>query len=336
MFLKSRATVVLALAAGIVAPGGAHSAKTCLENEMTTLSEILREAEEADVFVRIDKQYAYGDDSKQYDELCTAYEKTSDERKKQVKIVKVNGDTDDGKDIVKELDAEDEDSWPIYFLFKKGTKNSDLKLKALEEARYSGEERTSDKLAEYLQEKTGATIGSFVYSLGMMDTLASKFVSAKDSESAAFRGIQRQVILYSSKILGLMVKFRADSDLKMVVDLYIKAFSKTMESDDYAQKQTDRIRKLMEKDNSMSNAKREQMSQKLHVLSKFAEPKELTAAENRSLLINIGMNVALFIAFIVTLLQMIFGSSEEEKKEDGDGEGADGGDENEEEEDAEE
>ena len=133
-----------------------------------------------------------------------------------------------------------------------------------------------------------------------------------------------------------MVKFRADSDLKMVVDLYIKAFSKTMESDDYAQKQTDRIRKLMEKDNSMSNAKREQMSQKLHVLSKFAEPKELTAAENRSLLINIGMNVALFIAFIVTLLQMIFGSSEEEKKEDGDGEGADGGDENEEEEDAEE
>jgi hypothetical protein len=109
-----------------------------------------------------------------------------------------------------------------------------------------------------------------------------------------------------------------------------------MESDDYAQKQTDRIKKLMEKDNSMSNAKREQMSQKLHVLSKFTEPKELTAAENRSLLINIGMNVALFIAFIVTLLQMIFGSPEEEKKEDGDGEGADGGDENEEEEDAEE
>ena len=265
-----------------------------------------------------------------------AYEKTSDERKKQVKIVKVNGDTDDGKDIVKELDAEDEDEWPIYFLFKKGTKNSDLKLKALEEARYSGEERTSDKLAEYLQEKTGATIGSFVYSLGMMDTLASKFVSAKDSESAAFRDIQRQVILYSSKILGLMVKFRADSDLKMVADLYIKAFSKSLESDDYAQKQTDRIKKLMEKDNSMSNAKREQMSQKLHVLSKFTDPKELTAAENRSLLINIGMNVALFIAFIVTLLQMIFGSPEEEKKEDGDGEGADGGDENEEEEDAEE
>mmetsp|Transcript_5740 Transcript_5740/g.16162 ORF Transcript_5740/g.16162 Transcript_5740/m.16162 type:complete len:337 (-) Transcript_5740:151-1161(-) len=331
MFLRSRAAVVLALAAGIAAPGAAHSAKTCLENEMTTLSEILREAQEADVFVRIDKQYAYGDDSKQYDELCTAYEKTSDERKKQVKIVKVNGDSEGG-DIIKELDAEDEDAWPVYFLFKKGTKNSDLKPKALEEARYSGEERSSDKLAEYLHDKTGATIGSFVYSLGMMDTLASKFVSAKDSESAAFRDIQRQFILYSSKILGFMVKFRADSDLKMVADLYVKAFGKSMESDDYAQKQTDRIKKLMEKDNNMSNAKREQMSQKLHVLSKFTEPKELTAAENRSLLINIGMNVALFIAFIVTLLQMIFGSPEEEKKEEGDGDEADGDDENEEEE----
>lgn len=331
MFLRSRSAIVLALAAGIAAPAAAHSAKTCLENEMTTLSEILREAQEADVFVRIDKQYAYGDDSKQYDELCTAYEKTSDERKKQVKIVKVNGDNE-GADIIKELDAEDEDAWPTYFLFKKGTKNSDLKPKFLEEARYSGEERSSDKLAEYLHEKTGATIGSFVYSLGMMDTLASKFVSAKDSESAAYRDIQRQVILYSSKLLGFMVKFRADSELKMVADLYVKAFAKSMESDDYAQKQIDRIKKLMEKDNNMSNAKREQMSQKLHILSKFAEPKELTAAENRSLLINIGMNIALFIAFIVTLLQMIFGAPEEEKKEEGDGEEADGDDGNEEEE----
>ena len=97
-----------------------------------------------------------------------------------------------------------------------------------------------------------------------------------------------------------------------------------------------RIKKLMEKDNNMSNAKREQMSQKLHILSKFTEPKELTAAENRSLLINIGMNIALFIAFIVTLLQMIFGAPEEEKKEEGEGEEAEGDDENEEEEDVEE
>jgi hypothetical protein len=331
MFLRSRAAVVLALAAGIVVPGAAaHSAKTCLENEMTTLSEILREAQEADVFVRIDKQHAYGDDSKQYDELCNAYEKTSEERKKQVKIVKVNGDND-GADIVKELDAEDEEAWPTYFLFKKGTKNSDLKPKFLEDARYSGEERSSEKLAEYLQEKTGASIGSFVYSLGMMDTLASKFMSAKDSESAAFRDIQRRVILYSAKFLGIMVKIRADSELKMVTDLYVKAFTKSMESDEYAQKQIDRIKKLMEKDNNnMSNAKREQMSQKVHILTKFAEPKELTAAENRSLLINIGMNAALFIAFIITFLQMIFGS-EEEKKEEGDGEGGNGDDEKEEE-----
>lgn len=322
---------MLALAAGIVVPGAAaHSAKTCLENEMTTLSEILREAQEADVFVRIDKQHAYGDDSKQYDELCNAYEKTSEERKKQVKIVKVNGDND-GADIVKELDAEDEEAWPTYFLFKKGTKNSDLKPKFLEDARYSGEERSSEKLAEYLQEKTGASIGSFVYSLGMMDTLASKFMSAKDSESAAFRDIQRRVILYSAKFLGIMVKIRADSELKMVTDLYVKAFTKSMESDEYAQKQIDRIKKLMEKDNNnMSNAKREQMSQKVHILTKFAEPKELTAAENRSLLINIGMNAALFIAFIITFLQMIFGS-EEEKKEEGDGEGGNGDDEKEEE-----
>ena len=242
----------------------------------------------------------------------------------------MNGDND-GADIVKELDAEDEEAWPTYFLFKKGTKNSDLKPKFLEDARYSGEERSSEKLAEYLQEKTGASIGSFVYSLGMMDTLASKFMSAKDSESAAFRDIQRRVILYSAKFLGIMVKIRADSELKMVTDLYVKAFTKSMESDEYAQKQIDRIKKLMEKDNNnMSNAKREQMSQKVHILTKFAEPKELTAAENRSLLINIGMNAALFIAFIITFLQMIFGS-EEEKKEEGDGEGGNGDDEKDEE-----
>ena len=286
--------------------------KKCIEDPMNTLSAILREAEDSDVFVRVDKQYAYGDDSKQYDELCSAYENTSDDRKKQVKIVKVNGDDTDGGDgVAKELGADDEGAWPIYFLIKKGTKNSDFpqSVKAYEE-----DDRSSDRLAEFLHKETGATIGSFVYSLGMMDTLAAKFVLAA-KEDAKYGQIQRQAIAYGSKILGIMIKFRADNDLKIVSDLYVKAFFKLLESDDYAQKQIERIKKLMEKDNSMSNAKREQMSQKLHILSKFTEPKELTDAENRSLLINIGMNIFLFVAFIVTILQMIFGSSDEKGNE---------------------
>mmetsp|Transcript_21701 Transcript_21701/g.47299 ORF Transcript_21701/g.47299 Transcript_21701/m.47299 type:complete len:336 (-) Transcript_21701:127-1134(-) len=312
--IRSRCLPALLIAVAIAAVPAAVSAGTtkCIEDPMNTLSAILREADDSDVFVRVDKQYAYGDDSKQYDELCSAYEKSSDDRKKQVKIVKVNGDDTDGGDgVAKELGADDEDTWPTYFLIKKGTKNSDFpqSVKAYEE-----EDRSSDKLAEFLHRETGATIGSFVYSLGMMDTLASKFVDA-GKEDARYGEIQRRAIAFGSKIMAIMIKFRADNDLKMVADLYVKAFFKILESDDYAQKQTDRIKKLMEKDNSMSNAKREQMSQKLHILSKFTEPKELTDAENRSLLINIGMNVVLFVAFVVTLLQMIFGSGEEAEKE---------------------
>lgn len=311
--IRSRCLPALLIAVAVAAvPAAVSASKTkCIEDPMNTLTAILREADDADVFVRVDKQYAYGDDSKQYDELCSAYENTSDDRKKQVKIVKVNGDDTDGGDgVAKELGADDEDAWPTYFLIKKGTKNSDFpqSVKAYEE-----EDRSSDKLAEFLHRETGATIGSFVYSLGMMDTLASKFVHA-GKEDARYGEIQRRAIAFGSKIMGIMIKFRADNDLKMVADLYVKAFFKILESDDYAQKQTDRIKKLMEKDNSMSNAKREQMSQKLHILSKFTEPKELTDAENRSLLINIGMNVVLFVAFVVTLLQMIFGSGEEVEK----------------------
>jgi hypothetical protein len=268
------------------------TASKCLEFE--SLDEILKHATNANVLVKVNKEFASGDDETQYTDLCNMYENTSEERKEAVVIGKVEGDLH--KELAKDLSAENEDSWATYVLIKKGTKKVTL---------YNGEKK-SEAIAGYLKKETGATIGTFVYSLGLLDAMAARFVKIKDDDKNA--KIQKKIIANASTYLSYVITIRADKNTKSVVGMYLKTFSKSIENgDNYASKQSERIKKLMEKDNSMSIKKREEMSQKLHILSKFTDPVELTPEQQRQFYISIGLNVFMLIALFFLAIQMIMG-----------------------------
>lgn len=159
---------------------------------------------------------------------------------------------------------QDESSWPTFVLVKKGTKRAIL---------YTGEKK-AEAIAGYLKKETGATIGSFVYSLGLFDGMAARFVKIENDDKSA--RLEKKLIAYTCKYLSYVMTVRADPDTKAVVGMYVKFFMKSIVDGDYANRQLARFQKLTTSDNAMSVKKKEENNQRLHILSKFTDPLELT------------------------------------------------------------
>jgi hypothetical protein len=304
--LPRLATVAILSLVVLPSATASTSSSKCLEFE--SLDEIMNHATNANVLVKINREFASSgnggndDDESQYDELCNMYENTSEQRRGAVMIGRVVGDLH--RDLAKDLGAEHEDSWPTLVLVKRGTKKI---------TRYNGEKKAA-AVAGYLKKETGATIGTFVYSLVLFDVMAARFVNIKDDDDDRkhyfhFNRLQKKLIAYASKYLSYVMTIRADQDTKAVVGTYVKVFFKSLEDGDYASAQSARIQKLlfMQQDqNKMSVKKREEMNQRLHILSKFTDPTEVTPEQRRQFYLSVGLNAVLLIAVIIMAFQLVF------------------------------
>jgi hypothetical protein len=314
-------TTLLALASSVSAAG-----KKCIDS-FDSLTEILNQAKNANVFVRVEFANNDGDDgdddddTTQYQEVCNSYERASDQRKEAVVIGKVSGE--DQEELAKQLRAENNESSSSshYVLIKKGAvvnNNRDGLISSKHLIHYDGEP-TAKALIEYLKEETGATIGNFVFSLGLMDALAAQFVKVvvvddDDDMAIIANDFKKRVLAYSAKFLSYTLHIRASEEIQAVVEMYVRVFFQSLTQADYASQQTARIQKLMENSSeNMSAKKREQMGQKLHVLTKFTNP-QVTPEQERQFYISVGLNIVMLVLVVIVVIQFIFGVGDDEEE----------------------
>jgi hypothetical protein len=55
----------------------------------------------------------------------------------------------------------------------------------------------------------------------------------------------------------------------------------------------------------MSVKKKEEMNQRLHILSKFTDPVELTPEQRRQFYVSVGLNVLLLVALFCMAIQLV-------------------------------
>jgi hypothetical protein len=323
-------TTLLALASTVSAAG-----KKCIDS-FDSLTEILTQAETADVFVRV--EFADDDDDDdltQYQEVCDSYERTSDQRKEAVVIGKVSGE--DQEELAKKLRADDENNdgessstSSHYVLIKKGTvvkkKEGGLLSLSLSLSKnlihYDGEP-TAKALVEYLKQETGATIGNFVFSLGLLDVLAAQFAKVdtiiddeqnNGSYNYYSNHLKKRVLAYTAKFLSYTLHIGASDEIKAVVDMYVRAFFQSLKQADYASQQTARIQKLMESSSQNMSAKKwEQMTQKLHVLTRFTNP-QVRPEQERQFYISVGLNVVVLVMVVMLVIQFIIGDGDDKEE----------------------
>lgn len=151
-------------------------------------------------------------------------------------------------------------------------------------------------LYNFVEKKLGFRIGSDVFNIIFFDTIAARFISYGDAT-----GLDR----IKQRILALYVRtatlFSYKEPFSSIGKLYNRAFAMSFEHGmDYCGKQMKKLEKKLESTkNKISEEKSHEFNQKIAVLKAFAEPKELTADDNRQLFIHGMLHVALLIASIL-------------------------------------
>ena len=165
---------------------------------------------------------------------------------------------------------------------------------------------------KFVRNHVGFYLGNDVYNIIFFDSIASKFVSYGDCS-----GLDRM----KQKGLALLVRFSTLFSYKepfsSIGKLYNKAFDMSLQNGmGYASSQIKRLERMMESNGSdMSQEKVHEVSQKRAILKSFAEPRELSAEDNRQIFIHIMLHFGLIVA---TILLFVLPSDSGEVEEDGD------------------
>merc|ERR1719378_1219359 len=177
------------------------------------------------VFVRFDKEYAYGDEHDAWKEYAkTVGESAADLLSCDVGVSEY-GDKDNS-DIAERFSIKSDD-FPQYRLWKKGMTSSDEPIK------FTGDKK-ADEFLRFVQEKAGAWIG-LPGQIKALDELAKEFIGGADvlaKAEAAAAGLTEDTAKYYVKV---MTKFSSDKEFitkessrlkKMMDDGSVKASKK--------------------------------------------------------------------------------------------------------------
>ncbi|KAL7519624.1 hypothetical protein ACHAWX_004386 [Stephanocyclus meneghinianus] len=164
---------------------------------------------------------------------------------------------------------------------------------------YTGSTSDNNFLSEvekFIHKRVGYYIGNNVYNIIFFDSIASKFVSYGNCS-----GIDR----FKQRGLALLVHFSTLFSFKepfsSIGKLYNKAFDMSLRNGmGYASSQITRLERIMESNgNDLSQEKIHEISQKRAILKSFAEPRELTAEDQRQIFIHILLHFGLVLATIL-------------------------------------
>uniref|UniRef100_A0A7S1ZFI7 Endoplasmic reticulum resident protein 29 C-terminal domain-containing protein n=1 Tax=Ditylum brightwellii TaxID=49249 RepID=A0A7S1ZFI7_9STRA len=287
--------------------------KLCIKIKEPELPKLI---ETNNVLVKVDRQYrgdgsivTSGSEDDQYKELCRRYKSTSDERRRSLIVGNIAVDTSSGDDtgrnkkFAETLGASDESTWPQYLIFKKGTSTNHV-------IKYSGSDKSADAIGNFVLEQTGARIGIFVYSIDGLDKMVARFVAVRNGDIAA--NLRRKSFAYMARLIAMIPH---QSETKPIADLYVKAMFQTLHHGrEYAASQTRRIEGLIEK-GDISSRKKEELSQKLHVLSRFTDPVKLSDEEERNFYLSWAVQIGMWIIMLILLFFIGPGDEQEEDPE---------------------
>eukprot|EP00523_Entomoneis_sp_CCMP467_P016519 CAMPEP_0168784296 /NCGR_PEP_ID=MMETSP0725-20121227/10146_1 /TAXON_ID=265536 /ORGANISM="Amphiprora sp., Strain CCMP467" /LENGTH=334 /DNA_ID=CAMNT_0008834335 /DNA_START=49 /DNA_END=1053 /DNA_ORIENTATION=+ len=313
-FFRSTSTAALLLVALLLGSSSVAARKNECQ-DIKDLKELRNLLKEHDVFVTlIDDDDLAEENKKAYDELCNRLTATPSERVGSLAMGKIKV-TKENRKVAKVLLGEDDaktlkDKGPEYFAILKNAA-----LSTPEEAiRFQGEEKSADPLTDFIAEKIPDTgrLGTWVYSLDHFDTLASLFVQAEPDT------FWRKALAYCAK--GLTYTMQIRTETKPIADIYANAMMKSIDSAEYFKKQVERLEKMLENDaNKMSLQKKEELTQKIHTLQKFTEPKEVTKETYWKFFTQVVMTLLSMVLLppllLMSVYSMIFGEDEEEPKE---------------------
>jgi endoplasmic reticulum protein 29 len=236
--MSSRPVVLLlcALASSV----HAYTERGLLKLDNTTFDRIIDGSRS--VFVRFDKEYAYGDDHDNWKDYAKTVGQSSADLLSCDVGVSEYGDKDNA-DLAERYSIKSED-FPQYRLWTKGSASRDQPIK------FDGAKKTADFL-RFVQEKAGAWIG-LPGQVKELDVLAKELVGGADA----------------AECIAKAEKVAAESDAE-TAKFYIKAMQKSSKDAEFIAKETARLTKMMD-DGSVKPDKKEQFGRRLNVLSSFS------------------------------------------------------------------
>jgi len=194
------------------------------------------------VFVRFDKEYAYGDEHDAWKDYAkTVGESSADLLTCDVGISEY-GDKDNS-DLADRFGIKPED-FPTYRLWKKGQGSRETPIS------FSGEKK-AESFLKFVQDKSGSWIG-LPGQIKAMDGFARELMNGGDA-----------------KALLAKAEAEASASSDETAKYYVKVMGKVPGDADFIAKETTRLQKMMD-DGSVKPAKKEQFGRRLNVLTSFA------------------------------------------------------------------
>jgi len=237
-FPMARSFMLLALC-GLAA---AYNDRGILKLDNTTFDRIIDGART--VFVRFDKEYAYGDEHDAWKKFAAEVGDSSADML--VCDVGVSEYGDKENSDLSERYAIKSDDFPQYRLWTKGTGSSATPVSFAGEKKYEG-------FLRFVQEKAGVWVG-LPGQVKELDELAKEFMTG--DKSAVLKKAEGAAKAVEAK--------DADSG-----KYYVKVMQKIAEKADFVTKETDRLQKMID-DGSVKADKKTQFGRRLNILSSFA------------------------------------------------------------------
>lgn len=176
---------------------------------------------------------------------------------------------------------------------------------------YKGSADTLDlsDLEKFVEKKVGFRIGNDVYNIIFFDSIAARFVSYGDAT-----GVDHYKQRFLQGLVRVSTLFSFREPFSSIGKLYNRAISMSLEHGvGYTEKQVKKLQKKLDsKKSDMSEDKQHEFQQKLAILKAFAEPKELTAEDDKQIFIHAALHLGLLIA---TILLFVFPGEEPETEE---------------------
>lgn len=300
------------------------------------------------VSLQTQEQDDLADDDAEYKELCDRYKNTPTERVQELDIVQVSDEAlakqlweqhskvhwfdqlssmgrtvqqlvwKKGNDDTRSSHEEEEDA-VRYILFFKDQPESGR--------RYLGPSLAADAVSEFVASVTKTKkLGNFVYSMHHFDFCAARFVQAISDDV-----MWKQAAWYN--VARVLHKLQSLSDTtgtsQSLGTLYLKAMKNIQAHGiNYAKHQIKRLDKILDDtDASVTELKREELSQKKYILKRFTEPVDLDSVESQQFVWYILFNGGLLLVLAVWWpLSMLFPGAEEGAEGDDDDKQEDEGD----------
>jgi endoplasmic reticulum protein 29 len=212
----------------------------CLSHRRSTFDRIIDGSK--DVFVRFDKEYAYGDDHDAWKKFAAEVGGSSAAMLVADVGVSEYGDKDN-KDLADRFSIKT-DEFPQYRLFLKGSSTSPTS--------YTGEKKYEGFL-RFVQEKAGVWVG-LPGQIKELDALAKEFVKG-----------DKAAVLAKAESAAKALETKDEDSGKY----YVKVMQKASEKGNFVTKETERLQKMIE-DGAVKADKKKDFGRRLNILSSFA------------------------------------------------------------------